>query len=174
MSIKIAIGIPTRGEIKAKTALSLMETMKLPYTFFNIFDYSNDIWHSRENIVKIASDNLCSHIFFLDSDMEFPSDTLQKLVEADKDIIGADYNFKYMPRTQIAEPLFSKNLGPYEVKGMGLGCMLIKMSVFETLSHPYFLYPAEDFAFCQKARELGFEVWADGSIKVGHIGEFSY
>ncbi len=174
MSTKICIAVPTRGTVTSRTALSLMNTMKLSYDIFPVFDYSNDIWSSREKLVDIASQFLCSHIFFVDGDMEFPSETLQKLIEADKDIVGCDYNFKYLPLTAIAEPLTEKTDGLYQVKGMGFGCVLIKMSVFEKLSRPCFIYPSDDFSFCGKAREVGFEVWVDGSINIKHLGEFAY
>jgi len=32
-------------------------------------------------------------------------------------------------------------------------------------------YLSEDWAFCQRARDAGFEVWADGGIKCGHWSE---
>jgi GT2 family glycosyltransferase len=28
----------------------------------------------------------------------------------------------------------------------------------------------EDFLFCDRAREAGFEVWVDPTIKLGHMG----
>jgi hypothetical protein len=36
-------------------------------------------------------------------------------------------------------------------------------------------YIGEDYLFCDRARELGFEVWIDPTIKLGHMGmhEFS-
>lgn len=35
-------------------------------------------------------------------------------------------------------------------------------------------YMGEDFLFCDRARELGFEVWIDPSIKLGHMGVQEY
>jgi 2-polyprenyl-3-methyl-5-hydroxy-6-metoxy-1,4-benzoquinol methylase len=35
-------------------------------------------------------------------------------------------------------------------------------------------YLSEDWAFCERAREAGFEVWLDGSIDVGHLGSYEY
>lgn len=35
-------------------------------------------------------------------------------------------------------------------------------------------YIGEDFLFCDRARELGFEVWIDPSIKLGHMGVQEY
>jgi len=35
-------------------------------------------------------------------------------------------------------------------------------------------YVGEDFRFCDKAREAGFEVWIDPTIKLGHMGVQEY
>jgi GT2 family glycosyltransferase len=32
----------------------------------------------------------------------------------------------------------------------------------------------EDYLFCDRARELGFEVWVDPSIELGHMGVQEY
>jgi hypothetical protein len=76
--------------------------------------------------------------------------------------------------------------------------MMVRRDVFETLieAHPDWTYydkrterqvPAifdfmlteegyigEDFLFCDRAREVGFEVWIDPSIKLGHMGVQEY
>lgn len=35
-------------------------------------------------------------------------------------------------------------------------------------------YLSEDWAFCRRAKEAGFEVWVDGGIKCGHWGKHRY
>jgi hypothetical protein len=35
-------------------------------------------------------------------------------------------------------------------------------------------YIGEDFLFCDRARELGFEVWVDPTITLGHMGVQEY
>ena len=32
----------------------------------------------------------------------------------------------------------------------------------------------EDVYFCQRAKELGFKVWANPFIEIGHLGNFEY
>lgn len=39
-------------------------------------------------------------------------------------------------------------------------------------SAPWYL--AEDFAFCHRARQCGFTIWADTRIRLGHIGSCQY
>lgn len=36
------------------------------------------------------------------------------------------------------------------------------------------IYLSEDWAFCQRARDEGFKVWLDPSIRLGHIGSYMY
>jgi len=61
----------------------------------------------------------------------------------------------------------------------GMGFMLIKKGVFESLQYPWFEpihqsiknledFTSEDVAFCLKAREKGFEIFVDPTVIVGH------
>lgn len=33
---------------------------------------------------------------------------------------------------------------------------------------------SEDWAFCQRALDVGYEVWADGAVRLGHVGECEF
>ncbi|MCK4783472.1 MAG: hypothetical protein KAV87_06955, partial [Desulfobacteraceae bacterium] len=50
--------------------------------------YGALIAQSRNNIAKLAIDNQCSHLLFIDSDMTFDDDALIKLLKHDRDIIS--------------------------------------------------------------------------------------
>jgi hypothetical protein len=48
---------------------------------------------------------------------------------------------------------------------------------FQPLVHPIddgHWYLAEDYAFCQRARDAGFRIFADTSIRLWHIGTYRY
>ena len=45
----------------------------------------------------------CTHILFSDDDMEYPPDTLQKLLAHDKDLIGTLYNIRRLPPAYVIE-----------------------------------------------------------------------
>ena len=88
----------------------------------------------------------------------------------------------------------------FEVRYISSGCMAVKRRVFQeminaetvhlcnpdTLAfYPFFtpmetqlngqwIYLSEDWSFCEKARNLGFKVWVDSTIKLGHIGPKVY
>lgn len=61
----------------------------------------------------------------------------------------------------------------------GASCLLVKREVFEKLEKPFFKFDhnedgtettrSEDLYFCDKAREAGFEIYADTSIICHHI-----
>jgi GT2 family glycosyltransferase len=60
--------------------------------------------------------------------------------------------------------------GLIEVKGNGMGWMLIKKGVFEKIDNPFDskISIHEDLSFQVKALEKGFKSYIDPSIKVGH------
>ena len=48
---------------------------------------------------------------------------------------------------------------------------------FQPMVHPFedgHWYLAEDYAFCERARQCGFKIMADTSIRLWHIGEYAY
>jgi hypothetical protein len=182
--LKIAIGIPTGGTIHARTAFSLIETVRLNnYNFLPIFSYGNFAAENKEKIVRIAQDNLCSHLFLADCDMGFPTNAIEKLLAHNKDIVGTMYNYRFLPPTTVTK-FFSEEPQEdvFKVAGAGTGLMLIRMTVFDKLKPPYFpmefeegkMILTEDIGFCEKARENGFDVWIDKTIKVLHYGEYGF
>lgn len=192
--LKIAVGIPTIGSIKSKTALSLMEMMKLPYEFFPIFQYGAYVSQNREKIVQTAKEQNCTHVLFIDHDMQFFNITIDLMVKHDLDVVAALYNYRFMPITPMVK-MFDHKGGVirakledipdemFKVAGMGLGCCLIKMSVFDKLTKPYFpmLYDdegkvirSEDIGFFEKARDAGYDIWCDPTLTVKHIGDYAY
>lgn len=96
---------------------------------------------------------------------------------------------------------FGPDGGLYEVRYISTGCMAIHRRVFESLIHnsglhlchpqtmqfyPFFMpmekeiakdtwiYLSEDWAFCERAKDLGFKVWVDTTVKLGHVGDYQY
>ena len=102
--------------------------------------------------------------------------------------------------TDDDEHIFMDKMGLVRAKRVATAFMMIRRDVFTQLkdAHPEWVYHdekkvgdemiaffdfalkdgnyiGEDFLFCDRARELGFEVWIDPTIKLGHMGveEFS-
>jgi hypothetical protein len=94
--------------------------------------------------------------------------------------------------------LTMNGMGLVRGKRVATAFMLIRREVFEVMTeaHPEWVYKdqrsdrmipclfdfklteegyiGEDFLFCDRARELGFEVWIDPTIKLGHMGVQEY
>ena len=125
-----------------------------------------------------------SHLLFVDSDMRFPEDTLDRLLAADVDIIAANYLQRTPPQwwtsRRQGEAIGSGGCtGRQEVDSAGCGLMLIRLRVFDLLTRPWFATPydgqnhvGEDMYFCQQARQHGFAVWIDHDVSqhVRHQG----
>jgi len=94
--------------------------------------------------------------------------------------------------------LFGKNGSLYEVEYAATGFMYTHLSVYEKIKlqfnlkpvriwggqytvHPWFLpmiigdeYVGEDFAFCHRAKKSGIDIYCDTTIRLAHIGKYSY
>lgn len=191
MNFKLAIGIATTGQIKTKTLVSVVKLVKKdPQNTFIMTWEGCNVHQARINIVKEAQKANCTHLLFVDSDMVFDADAAEKLLNRDKDIIGVNTNLRKLPLTSTVkfhnekgEKVFEPNGELFECQAVGTGFMLIKMSVFDKLPTPWFFYEYDekgdmktgsDMWFCNKAREAGFKVFCDLSVKVGHIGDYIF
>lgn len=59
-----------------------------------------------------------------------------------------------------------------EVDVQGGGCMMLRMSMFDKIQSPWFVPEHDlgtDLQICKKARDAGFKVACDTSIKIGHV-----
>ncbi|GJQ50842.1 MAG: hypothetical protein HKUEN01_32280 [Candidatus Kuenenia stuttgartiensis] len=197
---RVLIGVPSgRGEIKCDTVLgmySLMAPVNTPsLDYASITIASNAMVHRARNkmIEQLLAEPEITHMLFLDDDMQPSPDALEKLLQADKDIIGGLCFTRRLPPEptiyqEIMEgdkPLY-RNMYNYpkdtvvKVDATGGAFLLVKRAVFEKLKPPYFFFEesaagyGEDIAFCRKAIQEGFEVHVHTGAKVGHIGEFTY
>lgn len=199
--MKITIGICCGGTIRAETATSLVSNLinlaqrdLAPNLLFQIGGYV-DV--NRNKIVEEAIKQGTTHLMFVDSDMVFPDDGIFRLLERDKDIIGGNYNVRLDPTSpdfsgptvkmlENGKPVsmlkkdFPTEL--FECYAVPTGFMMIKTSVFKKLKTPYFKayqdakgeHHTEDIEFCKQARQKGFKIFCDPTIKIGHIGFYMY
>jgi hypothetical protein len=184
---KIALGVPTNRLIKPKTAASVMNLIAHSQHEFEII-VSTRGYNTSENRNWIAAQAVkkgCEYLFFVDDDMILPKEALERLLVAQKDIIGGVYMTKYEIQDYVYELLPGTKPGKdiFEVAAIGTGAMLIKTEVFKKLPQPWFKYEwtkegavkrSHDWIFCEDARNAGIKVWADPTITVGHIGQYEY
>lgn len=151
-----------------------------------ILRVSCDVVSSRTWLVKEAIKKGATHLLFVDSDMFFPQDVIPRMLAHNKSIVGVEYNRRRFPVEGTSEPLtdISKSTTElYKAKHCGTGLMLIDLSIFKDWNGAWFnfgrdsegmLKIGEDAWFCYSARDRGIDIYIDPSIKVGHIGNYTY
>jgi FkbM family methyltransferase len=183
---KILIAIPTAKYIESETFKAIYD-LEVPIgyeTDFQFF-YGYNIDQIRNLIANWAQKY--DYLFSVDSDIVMPPDTLKKLIAHNKDIVTGMY-IQRIPETHALEIFGMGGRMPYdlikgqgllEIDGCGFGCVLVKSEVFKAIEYPQFVYHSaldhkdtisEDTDFCLKAKNKGFKVWVDTSIKCNHKG----
>lgn len=189
--MKTLIGIPCMDQVAAQFAHSLASLNKVGECEIDMI-IGSLIYEARNDIVKQAIKKDVDYVMWFDSDMLFPADTLERMIkhmEDGKDIVTGIYFRRRAPFTPV---LFSKldlangkcegcedypEDAPFEVDGCGFGCVIVRKTVLldMMLNYRTWFNPeygcGEDLAFCRRAKELGYKIWADPSIKCGHVGQ---
>lgn len=155
------------------------------------FQVGSLIYTSRDNLSKKAINMGADYVLWLDSDMVFEPDILEKLFKTmDKDTIVTGLYFRRV--APFAPVLFDKlektDEGvewsefetipdtPFEVGGCGFGCVLMptEAAVAVSLNFREMFNPmkgaGEDLSFCWRARHSGYKIICDPSITLGHVG----
>lgn len=188
---RMMIGVPCLDHIKTPTVTSLFAgtaNLSMPAQL-NIRSASL-VHDARNKIVERAIEQGATHLMFVDSDIVFPDNGIQKLYEQDKDIIGGLYFRKIAPHYPTFSQLTGKTITfpttfpkskPFKVFGIGTGFLMIKVSVLKKIADPWFYFGefhgqkmGEDIYFCNKARKAGFEAWCDPTIPLQHVGEYGF
>jgi hypothetical protein len=132
------------------------------------------------------------YLFMLDDDMMCPMNLFELLIKHDVDIVAPLAFMRLAPHNPVLyridngydpiqklEYYIPKTVPNYpkntlvECDGVGFGVALIKTKIFEHLAKPWFMSTTghgEDLLFCRKAKEAGFRVFMDTSVKLGHMG----
>jgi hypothetical protein len=150
------------------------------------------VQYARERFAESVIEMDADYLFMVDDDMLTPPDLFFKLAKNDKDICGAlaftrnpDHKPVIYDVIEGKDPVthqdyyinkFAMNYPRntlVECDAVGFGAVLIKRKVIDAMKTPRFMGMmgcGEDITFCYKAKKLGFEVWMDTRIKLGHLG----
>jgi hypothetical protein len=188
---KILVAIPTAKYIEPETFKSIYD-LKIPVgyevDFHTFYGYRVD---QVINLIANWVEHKYDYLFSVDYDIILPPDSLEKMLKADKDIISGLYIQRIQDNhiLEIWNEQGPINIDEIEGKGIipvhacGFGCVLVKKQVLQNIGYPQFEYHvaldhkntfSEDHDFCRKAKEKGFIIWADTSIKCDHIGKYVY
>ena len=192
---KILIAVPCMDMVSARFAQSLA-TLKKGGECSVSFMIGSLVYDSRNQLAAIAVQNEVDYVLWLDSDMVFPPNTLERMLDVlDKhpevDILSGLYFRRGHPFTPV---LFSKlevngNVLDwegyddfpkelFEIAGCGFGGVLMRADCLLDIAAKegggvWFTPIAnagEDLAFCVRARQNGYRIFCDPSIEFGHMG----
>ena len=194
--MNIAIGVPCGDTLQTATGFSLFvlggEAARAGHSLSLFQGRCSISAMSRNMIVHHFLQSKCEALLLVDSDMEFPPNSLERLLGHGLDLVGAvyrmrshPYSFAFSPMNAVAKSERGCILTNYIPSGL----MLVRRHVLEAIAYPWFedeygtsIDTVSDHGatFCFKVRELGFNVWADmglshevkhhGSVGIGMTG----
>ena len=170
----IGVILPSRGLIFAEVVESLFDNLQ-GYDF-KVYQATGLPIPDCENVpVEKALEEGCSHLWFIEDDTVPPKGALEKMLSTEGDIVAIDYGVN-------GWGCITRDKMNSEIVWCGLGCTLVKSSVFKELEKPYFRddmqlmanssrpdfktwvpapknrYGSQDIWFCMKALEKGFKI----------------
>ena len=188
--MKIGIGVPSGDTMMVDTA----------YSILGLFGHSSashqlSLYTARASVPSQSQNRIlwdacvegADAVMLIDSDMAFPPDALERLLEHDKHFVGAPYRVRQPPYDLAMRPITGDRRVPEGQTGLveadfiASGLTYISRDVLDAVGYPwmeekYGAHPDElvghDVNFCRKARQEGFQVWADFDLarRIGHIG----
>jgi hypothetical protein len=182
------IGISTAEQGRYSLFYASLTGLQRPAQAGVIYARGSVISENRNLISQFALDEKADWVLYLDDDHVMRSDTLTRLIEADKDVISAHYTRRQPPfspcllEAELPDGTFtwkglaSSDRGVIEVAGAGAGCLLVKTDVLRAIGAPYWtlgqIDPSswgDDLHFCSRVRKAGYRIYCDLDAHIGHM-----
>ena len=190
--MKILIAVPCMDQVPSQFAQSIATLNKVGDCVI-AFQMGSLVYDARNSLALNAIKAEADYVMWFDSDMVFPPNTLEKLIEdTDKgDIITGVYYRRVVPyhpvlmeKLEISEDKcewsdyidYPQDI--FEVAGCGFGCVLVPtkvlLEVFTEFGNMFAPINGvgEDLSFCWRARQLGYKIVCDPSVQCGHVGHY--
>lgn len=188
--MKLLIAIPTTDEMPFQFVESLTKLIRRldadGVDYDVAFQSGTLVYVGRDKLAKKAIDGGYTHMLWLDSDMVFTDDIFETLRDTNKDFVTGIAHSRREPYSSCIfseiYPCFIKWKTDYpsetfKIAACGFACVLISVEIIKAVwdKHSTAFFPdmrlGEDVAFCKKATELGYEIWAEPSVRLGHVGQ---
>lgn len=191
--MKVFIAVPSMDTLPALFCQSLALLQRAGDTKIG-FEVGSLVYNARNNLARQALKEEADWVLWLDSDMVFAPDTLQRMLkvctENDIDFLTAlcfrrkpPYTPCLFDRLDKVEKgasytsLLSVPEGLFKVGGCGFAGVLMSTDVLISVGARFngrLFDPmdgfGEDVSFCWRARQCGYDIWCDSSIEFGHVG----
>lgn len=190
--MKTVVAIPAMNSVPTQFAASLALLRKDEDTVIG-FKIGSLVYSARNELALSAVKMGADYVLWLDSDMVFEPDTLDRLMkdaqEKQGDIISGVYYKRVYPYTPVLYEKFDITDNQtthkvqaeipdhiFEIDACGFGCVLTPVPVLKAVIDKYgapfnpLNGNGEDLSFCWRARQLGCKIFCDPSVQCGHVG----
>ncbi len=150
---------------------------------------------------RAMNDDQWTHVMWIDADLRFKPEYIHSMILDDKDIVGGFYPKKGLPIdfASSPEPGGEDTGFLFETIYVATGFMLIKREVIEHMYEHFKdeltfkyqgaddfvdlfapiiddngLYLTEDYAFCKRAKSLGYKTFMSKRFELPHLGQMEY
>lgn len=192
---KVFIAVPSMDTLPALFCQSLALLKRAGDTMVG-FEVGSLVYNARNNLARQAIKAEADWVLWLDSDMVFGPDLLQRMLtvctENDIDFLTALCFRRKPPYTPCLfdrldllpdekgasyTALLSIPEGRFKVGGCGFAGVLLSTDVLISVSARFngrMFDPlpgmGEDVSFCWRSRQCGYDIWCDSEIELGHVG----
>lgn len=192
--MKTMVAVPCLDMVDADFAFSLACMQHDGAAF--AYSKSSLVYDSRNKLANNAIDGGFDRILWLDSDMKFQPDILNRLnrdLDSGLGFVCGIYTTRKSPikpaifrqigyeledgkAKPIAETYYDYPDEIFEVAGCGFAGVMMEVALLKEVRDKYglpfspVLGFGEDISFCLRLKELGHEMYCDPSVKLGHIG----
>ena len=153
------------------------------------------VHEARENLAKEAIETGADRVLWLDSDMAFGSDLMARLaarLDEGWDLCCGLYTKRRLPVSPVIYERVNIETGQvmqyldypkdnlFEIEGCGFGAVMTSVDLLRRVLAAYgaAFSPvnglSEDLSFCARVGAIGARMACDSTIKVGHVGLFTY
>ena len=186
--MKLLIAIPSYEGLQPEFVRSLTELesqLREDNVWFEIKIISGTLVHTaRDRLAQHAVKHHFDEVLWIDDDMVFDCHLYEDLKMCGKEMVCGLFVSRHFPYVSCLfrslTPVERISVYPdeaFKVAGCGFGCVLMRTQILADVMNnnggKCFVPDqklGEDCAFCQRATNLGYEIWCEPTARVGHVG----
>ena len=188
MAVRLLIAIPTNDYVHADFVVSLSKLqseLSRRHVAYDVEIIAGTlVYYARIRFDDTATTENYTHVLWLDSDMVFNEQVVDDLMEVGKDMVCGAFVSRRPPYGPCVYTSIEKNkvtqvkdwgLKPFRVDGCGFATVLTSVDLLQAVTQKFGTcfqptdYYGEDLAFCWRVKQLGYEIWCEPTVRVGHI-----
>ena len=192
--MKLLIAIPTMDTVPVefmKSLVALVQDLDAEGTDYEVaYETGTLVYMARDRLADVAINGDYTHVLWLDSDMVFEPSLLEELQFSGKPFVTAIAHTRKPPynsclfkdiRLETLERWHGKDYpaDTFEVAGCGMACVLMETAILKEVKNVYktcftpLPHYGEDISFCRRAGSLGYKMYAEPNIRLGHVGKYT-